>query len=210
MNLSEIYDQRNKSGWLYLCEAPQQIGDVDWNLSDPKVNAEHRDKLLASHPTSLGDFAGVKLYRRKGQIFAIDPHDNNDLVYWVKTDVRKINVIGTTAICQRALWRNTNNASTNGLPEHIFFDVWLKTYDAIVTDGMQTTGGKNFWFRRVKDAFALGHSVYYARELSPQTVVKLKSFAEFQRLALDGTIWGTTPDYKHRLVVITTKTLDER
>jgi hypothetical protein len=210
MNLSEIYDQRNKSGWLYLCEAPQQIGDVDWNLSDPKVNAEHRDKLLASHPTSLGDFAGVKLYRRKGQIFAIDPHDNNDLVYWVKMDVRKINVIDTTAICQRALWRNTNNFSTNGLPKHIFFDVWLKEQDAIVTDGMQTAGGKNFWYHRIENALDASLNVYFVREQAPHAVLKINTLKEFQRLGLDGTIWGTTPDYKHRLVVITTKTLDER
>lgn len=209
MRLFELYDVQNKTGWLYLSEAPQQIGDVDWDLSDPKVNAELRDELLSAHPTSLGDFAGAKLYRRKGQIFAIDP-DDNELVYWVKTDVRKINVIGITAICQRALWRNTNNSRTVWLPEHIFFDVWLKEQQAIVTDGMQTTGGKNFWFRRVKNAFDKGLNVYFVRELAPQRVIHLKSEKQFQELALDGTIWGTTPEYKHRLVVITAKTLIER
>jgi hypothetical protein len=210
MKLSELYDQRNKTGWLYLCEDPQQIGDVDWDLSDPKVNAEHRDELLASQPKQLTDFNGLKLYRRKGQIFAIDPSDDNNLVYWVKTDVRKINVIDTTAICQRALWRNTNNARTNGLPKHIFFDIWLKEQDAIVTDGMQTSGGKNFWFNRVENAFDKGLNVYFVRELAPRSVHKLKSHKEFLSLGLDGTIWGTDPTYKHRLIVITAKTLEER
>lgn len=208
MKLTELYDQRNPTGWLYLSEAPQEIGDVDWDLSDPKVNAEKRDELLSNHPTSLGEFGGAKLYRRKGQIFAIDP-DNNEMIYWVKTDVRKINVIGATAICQRALWRNSNNARTNWLPRHIFFDIWLREQEAIVTDGMQTAGGKNFWFNRVSNAFDKGLNVYFVRELTPRTVVKIKSEKQFQELALDGTIWGTDPTYKHRLVVITTKTLEE-
>lgn len=210
MKLLEIFDTPNKTGWLYLCETPQQLGDVDWNLSDPIENAKRRDELLASYPTELGEYAGLKLYRRKGQIFAIDPTQDNELVYWVKTDVRKINMIGTTAICQRALWRNTNNSRSNGLPEHIFFSIWLKEQNAIVTDGQQTTGGKNFWFRRVKDAFGLGLNVYYVRELAPKTVKKIHDINEFQKLANGDTIWGTKPEYQQRLVVITPKTLEEK
>jgi hypothetical protein len=198
--------------FVFLGEAPQVIGDFDWDLSDPAVNASKEAFLMASPGTrEIGEYNGLKLYRLKGQIFAIDPNKKvNQLVYLVKTEVVRISAINSLAVIQRAVWRDLGSTKTSGLPAYIFFKKWIPEFDTICTDGQQTFNGKTFWINRISEAFSRDLNIYVLYELSPRKLIKVLDMSEFDDLSASGDIWGLDPKYKNRKVIITSKILVPR
>lgn len=186
---------------IQLFEMPQIVGDIDWSLSDESFNRKHLASLLRNKDTEfLENFNKLKLYRNKGQFFAIT--ENEKLAYWIKTKQKYHSMISETAITQVALWRDTDNLHSKNLPSYVFFDYLLKEFHTIMVDSQQTKDGKRFWMNRVAEAFDKELFVYYAKIMSPRVLTRFIDKDEFTEAVHSIPIWGESIHFQDKKVII--------
>lgn len=143
--------------------------------------------------TDSGNYDLVQTGHSSGGDFLLLDRAKKAVVYVMEYEVRKLGSI--TYASQVKIWHNDlkkyklETIGQKAVPAHVF-DFLIKTYDAVITDRLQTEAGKGFWMNRLREAFATGKHVYS----------KLPDYPALQ--ALEGHIWGDSVEYMNRRVAI--------
>ncbi len=107
---------------------------------------------------------------------------------------------------QILVWRDKSVAQAAGFASHIFFDVLLPSFGALVADQIQTNRGMEFWQYAAQQAFKKDLFVYVLdRRSTPNQLVKLNDYT--QVFSWQPQIWGTTEGHKRVFLVVSEKAL---
>lgn len=205
-----------------LCN-PQLIDPVDFNLSTLEGRRKLLQHLKKKHLRKLKKYTliikgisysyilyetGLKENTQEGYIFLHD-ETKDDLNYVVKF---KRNISGALksiighSITQVSVWRSVENPgpSTN-ITAYVFFKQLLPKLGTLASDFQQTDLGRQFWIRRISEAWQIKLNVYFV-SIQPKRSILLDPIS-FSNLQKAGEIWGTTPSFKNKFLIITKEVL---
>ena len=106
---------------------------------------------------------------------------------------------------QVLVWRNQGAPEAAGFAQHVFFDMLLPRYKALISDVMQTRNGQSFWQYALQHALRKGHHCYFLDNRVGQVLHPLLSVQDVVKFKYD--IWGKTKDHQNTFAVISTKDL---
>ena len=182
---------------------PQQIGDFDFNLNDVKHNKKLCSLLdeRAESPFSDGtNFLYNDLPVLKSGCYYYARNPDGTMPYIIKTEVKTISAVRKQGIIQRALWRDQTSIQATNLASTMFYSVLLEKFGLVVSDCMQTEGGRRFWQLRLIESLKKGHHCYFLQAQSPRVLRELnlreRSFED------RGKIWGEDPKFKSHWLLI--------
>lgn len=191
-----------------LFEMPQSIAPTNFNLDLPAVNRRKANELLKSSEKDLvKSFSPkVNLYE-VGRQFALIDEERRKILYYMGWKEILHKFVNHRAACQIAVWRDVDVPGYEDVAKEIFFDELLPKYGVIITDAMQTEDGRNFWVRRIGNAFNKGLNVYYLNLMQAEggvdrELIKIDSNLDFVKLADEKDFWGTESKYKARKLII--------
>lgn len=125
-----------------------------------------------------------------------------EVAYYNRVIVTSICDLNAKPATQSLVWRNPDirhKSATRDLASNIFFEYILPRYDAILSDGNQTSGGQFFWETQITSAMQMGHHIYFYKMMSAE-LEPIKSRDDFD--LLKDMIWGDADHYQHNLVLI--------
>lgn len=189
--------------------APQLISPLD--EGHPilvKVQQACLKALLDNKAKKVGSWNTIPLWLtgsdKDGCYFLAeaDTKAQDGILYFVKYSVVRLpRAAGLGAAVRQVLvWRNPKvGVGPAGVAHHVFFNVLLPKYGALVTDRLQTQRGQQFWEFAVAEALRRGLIV----ELLNQSKQKTKRVHSTEELyGLRDTIWGPTLWFRDVLLVI--------
>src|ERR1700737_1250754 len=177
---------------------PTLCDTTDFGLDNEVYNKKCGLEWLARKPQVIEEIFGATLYRvgshEQGFFFLWDPVSN--LVgYYIKYSVKRTKLHGMS-VTQTALWRNLLVPSSENITRHVFYDILLKEYPAIMSDQIQTDDGKRFWLDQLTKSLTRGYSVclvdFNTRELQP-----IDTHADLRNLISTKSPWAWA-SMKHR------------
>lgn len=192
-----------------LFEMPKSIEPTEFNLNDELINRRIALELLKNKRKRELEKVGPNTLYEIGRKIALLDAENKRVLYYVQWNEVFHKLIGKTGAAQIAVWRNRTKAVVPAtLATRVFFDYLLPKYGVMITDALQTPDGKEFWVRRVTDAFARGLHVYYINLMgakggtSPE-LIEIHNGEEFDELERDRKFWGSTELFRARKILIT-------
>lgn len=159
------------------------------------------DKKISKHEPT-GSFSGADVYDigdKQNRYIVLVKH--NAIVYFVHVSQVKDGALRFGR--QVLLWRNTKSIYSASFPSHVFFDILLPEYGAVITDTLQTEKGKLFWQTLVALVLQKKHPGYiyfYNKDKRPLEFVEVTSVDQLNDLAPD--IWGEKTPFQRRLLII--------
>ena len=197
-----------------LFEMPKLINDVDFNLSDPKVNARVAVDLL-QHGELLEDLGDDRALYQRGHRLGMVANPARALCsceYYVQYKEIMHKMIGHRAISQIAVWRDDLSTHAHGLAARIFWDHLLPIHGVMITDALQTKDGRRFWMNRIGEAYKRGLNVYYLNLVQSKggvapELLHLRTLAEFKTLSGEREFWGLAELHERRKILIAEITL---
>ena len=185
-------------GASILTEMPRIIKPI--KNSENKVNSLWERLKQNNSYSEINDFPlnGYHLVEFDRQMLLILP-DWSKCVYYVNFE--QVNSIDGNPVRQVYVWRQRENVLP-AITNIVFWKILLKRYECIVTDTTQTILGKEFWLRRIPEAFDFGFSVFrYNHRTKVKTILKdMKDVYDS-----DKEIWGSTSKHENELVLICRK-----
>lgn len=177
----------------YLKEA-QKLLDKRLNVTRPPQPFElYRNKYPAY---SFGD--GEK----KSYIILADEY--GEVAYFVR--YRRVSHNGFRLGRQVLLLRNSRSPAAGGFAQHVFFDILLPKYTALISDQEQTNKGQQFWLNAMQSAWARNLYVYFLDRRSRQT--ELHEIQDAVDLGFyEDDIWGSTRAHELTFAVISKRPL---
>lgn len=124
------------------------------------------------------------------------------LVYYNRVLVTSISDLNIKPATQSLVWRSRQDQHDTVLHKiaaNVLNNYILNDYNAIVSDGNQTSGGKFFWESQISTAMARGNNVYFYKMMSAE-LERINNEGEFT--LLKDFIWGDVADLEHNLVII--------
>lgn len=107
---------------------------------------------------------------------------------------------------QVLLVRDRRASTADGFARHIFFNVLLPRYTALVADQLQSRFGKAFWGNALRTAWDKNLYTYVLDRRARKTrLLEFSSESDFQLLGPE--IWGTSKAHELIFPVISTKPL---
>jgi len=141
-----------------LLEAPQTIDGTDFGMSNADSRYQYTRHLLSLSPKLIEDTDTYELMKCSDgdhTYYFMLEKPYGSLVYFVKCEPEHFDFIGQT-VTQIALWRDLTSFVTQGISDHVFFDLLLSNYPTIMSDEQQTSRGRDFWIIRMAKAPKLG------------------------------------------------------
>ncbi len=172
----------------------------------PLKNTEKKVKALwdnlkkTSHYTTIDDFPLNKyhLIESDSQILLITP-DWLTCTYYVNFE--QVTNLNNQAIRQVYLWRSKSDVLP-AITNIVFWKILFYRYNCIVTDTTQTLLGKEFWLRRIPEAFDNGYSVKCVNQRSGN-VIDLHGMQDVYDA--EDHIWGFSSKHENELIMICKK-----
>ncbi len=149
--------------------------------------------------------SGSPLYRLgdKGTGYVVLVHDNK-VEYFVR--YRQARNSGLKFGRQVLVWRNPEGRSmaAAGIARHVFFNILLPEYKALITDNEQTKFGMHFWVNAAAYALGVGKFLFFVdrRGHTPE-ILQVEDEQDLEELK--PAIWGTST--KHKLTWLAISTL---
>lgn len=193
---------------------PQLIPTTDFGMSTESARHRKLEKLQASPKLQELNlqFQRCKLYTvikdpamEYNYVFSIDD-SSQKLGYFIEYVTYKVgNSVGTDAVTQVGLWRNSALWSSNGLAKFIFFNYLIPKFNTVMSDSLQTESGQRFWHGRMIEAIQAGMYCYgYDRMSNELTRITEDNY----NWACDH-YWGKEDDYETKLILISQTELHE-
>lgn len=129
-----------------VVESPQLVAPLDWNLTDPKVNATYAAHFTRYPVEEFRDYPTAKLLVQAGNVggqIGLLSKITGRLEYYVHYEISDYGVLGHCAT-QIKLWR-ARTATVQNLARIGFQEILLKRFDTIISDEQQTDRGAEFW-----------------------------------------------------------------
>jgi hypothetical protein len=191
-----------------ILEAPALTDEVTSYLDDPIKNQRRLEKLSTAHKEHLFDVNKnthvFKIHTDNEEIYvAIDSIDMK-IVYYMSYEFDKHRLLGLF-VNQSFVWVDKTYPNAKGLPKKIFFDYLLKEHNIVITDSIQTWDGRDFWLRRLLDAFQKHLYVYYI-DLESDHIEPVHQYMAIHKLDTKYHIWAKQA-FSKRLLISTTKLL---
>ena len=202
MKLSQLFEEKQ-----IIIESPALIDPLDDHyLYDLQTNRDFLSKLnkldlrvikKLSDTTTL--YAAQK---RDRTAFAAINRNSNIITYYMEYETNHHTAIGKYG-AQAFVWADQNDKSVRSLPKTVFFEYALPIVGIIATDSLQTPKGKDFWLRRLKDAFDKNLYVYYVNIVSDQ-IKRLNEFSKVKEYDMKYKIWTKSLESTGKLLMIST------
>lgn len=125
-----------------------------------------------------------------------------EVVYYNRVLVTNISDLNIKPATQSLVWRSRDYQHDTVLQKiaaNVFTNYILNDYNAIVSDGNQTSGGKFFWESQVSAAMYRGNNVYFYKMMTGE-LERIKDKDDFT--LLKDFIWGDADAFEHNLVII--------
>ena len=191
-----------------LFEMPKSIAPLELKLDFEKSNKRFAIALLQNKNRELVKSLSedVNLYEIKNQFVVIDEEERHVVYYMRWTEIFH-KFVNHKAASQVLVWRDKDKPGYENTAKDIFFEHLLPKYKVVITDALQSPDGRNFWVRRIGNAFSLGLNVYYLSLLPTnkevtRELIKIDSIADFERLNKEKNFWGETEKFKARKLII--------
>lgn len=155
------------------------------------------DSVKSKNFTEIKDFPlnGYHLIEHENQILLIT-RDWSKCTYYV--NLEQVLNLHQKSIRQVYLWR----AQSDVLPaitNIVFWEILLPRFGCIVTDTTQTQMGKDFWMRRLPEAFRMKLQVSRVNQRTG-VVVQMDSMEDVYNN--ESSIWGSSSKHENELVMI--------
>jgi hypothetical protein len=187
-----------------LTEAPQIIGELDFDLNDPQVNSKICIQL-DKKGESIGQHNGNNLMR-SGVFYYVKGADGL-LHFMLQTKNKFIPAIREPVVIMEGIWRNSSLA-VRGMPTIVMFDVLLPKHTVVLSDSKHSPDGRRFTENRMVEAINKGLFVYALQTMGPRWIKQLKSAIEIDNFK--DQIWGEDKKFTTVLVVISNNPLDPK
>lgn len=194
-----------------ILESPVLTDKISNYLDNPVKNQSQLEKFSTMHKKhlfDLGKYTHVfKIYNNNDEYYiAIDSHDMK-IVYYMSYNFTSVPILGM-AVNQSFVWLDKDYPHTKGLPKKMFFDYLLKEHNIVITDSIQTWDGRDFWLRRLLEAFQKHLHVYYI-DLSKNHIEPVMQYMDVYKLDKKYQIWAPLDldAYDRRLIISTTQLL---
>jgi len=212
-----------------MLDMPKRLNDaaeirkVFADLMKPTLN-KMLYKQLSDGPqvTEIDGEAGVnlppgyRLIRVDGRKPSTRPQDfeiamvndvTESVVYYNHVIVTKLCELDIKPATQSLVWRSPDarhRPVLRDLASNVFFNYILDKYNALLSDGNQTSGGQFFWESQVSSALSKGKHVYFYKMMSAEleTVPDQDTFDIIKEH-----IWGDTDSHEHNLMLISNESL---
>lgn len=137
-----------------------------------------------------------------GYVVLVD--EIGDIAYFVRH--KKIRHNGLKLGRQVLVWSNKTHPASVKFAQHVFFEVLLKKYTALIADQEQTPNGQRFWLYSLDAAFEKGLFVYFLdRRSSPNRLIPLHNMGDVNKYKDE--MWGDDEGHKRTFAVISQKSL---
>ena len=126
------------------------------------------------------------------------------VTYAIQCELVDVPTIGK-AVCQTSLWRNKQYSSTTSIPSWVFYNQLMPKYGRILSDKSQSKDGREFWVRRIAEAFMQGYFVYVVDTRKGINILRVNDSKDYdQKWATR--LWSTDQEYQKVRICIS-KTL---
>jgi hypothetical protein len=122
----------------------------------------------------------------------------SDIYYIVR--LKLVTCLGLSFWCQTSVWRDKNFFIYANIAHDVYWGYVFKKWNRVLSDRVHTPDGKNFWARRVEEAFKKKYKVYLI-DTEKDSGTELKNYEHF--LYHRPEIWGSSPDYQNIRLGIT-------
>jgi len=167
-------------------------------------------QMVCQHPVP-----GYRLLRVDGRIKGDNEAFELALLCDATKEVAYYNRVTVTSICDLSekpavlslVWRSpdvTHKSAIRDLVASTFFGYILPRYDAIISDGNQTSGGLFFWETQITSSLERGLYVYFYKQSSAE-LMPIKSRDDLY--LIKEKIWGGSQGYQHNLALISQEKL---
>jgi len=192
----------------HLINASRIVSPADWKLpeifddKDKNKNFYLKYKAPSQRIRVLFSWENQNLQLiEKGQRLLLLNHLDQRVEYYVQYEYGSFRNIKT--ITQIAIWAQHSFPLPNidGLSaiKWVFFNYLMPRADAISADTLQTEDGKNFWLRRLRDAWDKGFFTYLVLR-DKDTIVEIKTTKDLNQLM--PFVWGHHSRYEFRRAFI--------
>lgn len=146
-----------------LNEVPHIVSPTDFDLNNVEVNRQFvRDLLKRKSFRMIEEDENKTLFMTGNKIngyVALYLKQFDVLGYLIKYHLKYNILLAATPVTEIVLWRSYSYPHTFGITNHVFFDILLKEWNAIMSDGEQTEDGKKFWQFRLVEASAKNYDI---------------------------------------------------
>ena len=94
-----------------------------------------------------------------------------------------------------------------GITKHVFYNVILDQYDAVITDTMQSAEGRRFWENQWYEAFRRQNFYVYYIDLERSLYQPVRTDLEFHHVVMNREPWGDGVQYNTRRFMISNEDL---
>lgn len=193
----------------FINEMPQIIGsynpeELNNDESNHELYLQYSSNPRKDELFSLSDDS--KVYIHSKEIYCLDSSIQK-LTYSMEFKTKSNPVLGTF-VWQASVWHSKIDPVTTGLPERVFFEYLLPTYETVLTDSRQSWDGKRFWMSMIPKAFEKGLNVYYF-DFGTNQLTNIIDFTHWKSFynQVGSRIWNTAEIGQMKRMVITSKLL---
>lgn len=206
MKLRELFD-RNIDEMSMVID-PVKNTKLDHPVSNHSLFMAYKPKL--SMIEKLGD--NITLYycdrgSREAYLAVYSEGNPNDeqIAYIMEYERTNSSLIGAY-VTQKWLWTNPKYRHLLGdLPTRVFFEL-IDDYFTVTADSEQTPEGKNFWKRKLTQAFGKGLNVYLVN-FDNNKLIKLNTPTDINKTDFSHGVWTKSESSLEKVFVISSKKL---
>ena len=186
---------------------PQLIDPLDLKkLENPAENKKLYLKSKKEHRELMTSITkDVKLYLLDDKFMVFDD-ENQEILYEMRFEIHKI--FGHEFAVQSFVWSSDSliNFKIGGqnVSSYVFFNLLMNAAGgvAIATDAFHTPSGKQFWLRRISQAFHKNQYVYFI-DMSKKLKTRIKTHKDFkEKLTTDLEMWTKKEEGQVRRIII--------
>lgn len=205
-----------------LQELPRriQLPPDEFGLKNEKYNSRIVSTILAAKNKSMiesfGD--GRDLWRYKNKFILIDSR-LQQVLYYLSWREEHYNFFDRMVATEVLHWRNRGQymMGLSNLTQHVFFDLLLPLYGAILSDRLHTSYSEAFWVKMIEAAFNRDIAVYYVNFIAVSSninreIIRLYDRNDFLNLVNPNNPivrepWGNDEKYESRKFLLTLEPL---
>lgn len=174
-------------------------------IPDLSLDVQKIERYFLGRTESMpaaGQWKGVPFYRFGDRgVGYLCLATSDELLYFVRHQLVRNNRLHLGR--QVLVWRNpeARTIGAAGFARHVFMNILLPEYKALIADQEQTRNGRVFWEYMLDEAFQKNLYVYMLdRRSSPNRLVPLLNQKELQTHSSE--LWGPTEGHKRCCAVI--------